>query len=605
MSPLESLRSRLTGIQPSSQGFKARCPAHDDRKRSLSVGEGDDGRALIKCFAGCETEDILEALGMTWTDLFASDHDGDASERRDHRIVATYDYRDSDGTPLYQVVRYEPKDFRQRRPDGAGGWLWNLDGVRRVLYRLPDLGAADQTAPVFLVEGEKDADSLVAAGLVATTNAGGAARWQDDFAEALRGRTVIVLPDNDEAGVRHANQVARSVHGVAAKVKILVLSGLQPKGDVSDWLADGGTAEELRLLATEAPDWSPGTEPSGTRSSGATAQERAWPLPLQDPAYHGLVGEIVRTLDPHTEADPAAILTNLLVMVGSAAGRGPHVRVGPARHGLNLDVVHVGETAKGRKGTAYAGPRLLVGDSDETWGTRVVSGLSSGEGLIWAVRDAIEKSVPVKEKVDGRQQVVDYQVVIDDPGVDDKRLLVVEQEFASTLKVAGREGSTLSPVLRQAWDGDDLRILTKNSPAVATGPHVSVIGHITRDELLRQLDSTEAANGFANRFLWVCVRRSKVLPEGGQPPEAELHALTGRLRDILAFAETAGELSRDDDARALWAEVYPELSAGKLGLFGAVTARAEAQVLRLSALYALLDRSTLIRPAHLVAALAV
>jgi len=323
MSPLESLRSRLTDIQPSGQGFKARCPAHDDRKSSLSVREGDDGRALIKCFAGCETRDILEALGMTWADLFDSGQDGDASERRDRRIVTTYDYRDDVGTLLYQVVRYEPKDFRQRRPDGAGGWLWNLDGVQRVLYRLPDLGAADQAVPVFLVEGEKDADNLVAAGLVATTNAGGAAKWQDDFAEALRGRTVIVLPDNDDAGRRHADQMTRSLHEVAEEVKILDLPGLPPKGDVSDWLTAGGTSEELRRLAAEAPAWSPGAEPSGTRSSGTTAQDRTWPPPLQDPAYHGLVGDVVRTLDPHTEADPAAILTNLLVMVGSAAGGGP------------------------------------------------------------------------------------------------------------------------------------------------------------------------------------------------------------------------------------------------------------------------------------------
>ncbi len=605
MTPLELVLSRLHGIKPSGQGVTARCPAHDDRKNSLNVREDANGIVWIKCFAGCAKEDILRALDLTWPDLFPKDRDDAGEPRASGRIVTAYNYKDAQGILLYQVVRYEPKDFRQRRPDGKGGWIWNLNGVRRVLYRLPELRAADPAEPVFLVEGEKDADNLAALGLVATTNAGGAAKWLEVFAEALRDRVVVLLPDNDEAGRKHAAVVGRSLHGIAGEVRVLDLPDLPPKGDVSDWLTAGGTAEELRRLAADSPLWSPEQEPTGARSKGTGQQTPAWLQPLKEPAFHGLAGEVVRLIDPHTEADPAATLTNFLVMVGSAMGRSPHVRVGSARHGVNLNVVQVGETAKGRKGTAYAGPRALVGKADPEWAKHVVSGLSSGEGLIWAVRDPIEKIEPIKEKIDGRTQVVDYQTVVVDQGVADKRLLLVEQEFAATLKVAGREGNTLSPVLRQAWDGDDLRILTKNSPAVATAPHVSVIGHITKDELLRQLDSTEAANGFANRFLWVCVRRSKVLPEGGQLPEAELSRSADKLIEVLAFAREARELTRDEDAKALWAEIYPELSEGKPGLFGAVTARAEAQVLRLSALYALLDCSVVIRVEHVLAALAV
>jgi hypothetical protein len=331
----------------------------------------------------------------------------------------------------------------------------------------------------------------------------------------------------------------------------------------------------------------------------------SWPAPLREEALHGLAGDVVRALDPHTEADPAAILLNVLVMAGSAIGATPHARVGQARHGVNLFVVQVGETAKGRKGTGLSGPRHLVREADPEWRGRLVSGLSSGEGVIHAVRDPLEKQEPIKEKVNGRQEVTGYQTVVVDSGAEDKRLLVLEEEFASTLKVAGREGNTLSPVLRQAWDGEDLQILTKNSPERATAPHVAVIGHVTKDELLRYLDSTEGANGFANRFLWVCVKRSKVLPEGGEVPGAILEELTQRLIEVIEFARTAAEISRDKEAKALWAEIYPELSEGKPGLFGAVTARAEAQVLRLSALYALLDRSAVIRVEHLLAALAV
>ena len=326
-----------------------------------------------------------------------------------------------------------------------------------------------------------------------------------------------------------------------------------------------------------------------------------WPDPLSPLALHGPAGAAVRAMAPTTEADPAALLTNILVMAGSAIGRGPYVEVGYARHGTNLYVLQVGRTAKARKGTAEAGPRRLFRDVDAAWeAARVLGGLSSGEGLIWAVRDAIEKTEPIKEK----GQVVGYQQVTTDPGVADKRLLVIEEEFASTLKQGAREGNTLSPVMRQAWDGKDLRAMTKNSPAVATAPHVSVIGHITKDELHRNFDSTEAANGFFNRFLLVCVKRGNVLPEGGRLANEAMRDLVRRLTAAVDFARRAGRVERDDAARALWAEVYRDLSEGKPGMFGAVTARAEAQVLRLSLLYALLDSSRLIRAPHLTAALA-
>ncbi|MDP9353875.1 MAG: YfjI family protein [Chloroflexota bacterium] len=339
----------------------------------------------------------------------------------------------------------------------------------------------------------------------------------------------------------------------------------------------------------------------GGRTSAPTPRVSVSSPALADLALHGLAGEVVRAIDPHTEADPAAILSNLLVLFGSALGRTPHTLVGDTRHGVNLNVVQVGESSKGRKGTAMATPRRLIGTVDREWeARRIVTGLSSGEGLIWAVRDPIEKTEPIREK----KTVVGYQTVREDPGVQDKRLLVIEEEFASVLQRARRDGNTLSAVLRQAWDGHDLRVLTKTSPASSTAPHVSVVGHITRDELVRNLDSTEAANGFANRFLWVWVKRSKCLPEGGRVPEDQIAALSIRLGRALQFGRRVGEIRRDDQAKALWKEVYAELSEGRPGLLGAITARAEAQVLRLSSLYALLAESAMISPDHLGAALA-
>jgi hypothetical protein len=211
--------------------------------------------------------------------------------------------------------------------------------------------------------------------------------------------------------------------------------------------------------------------------------------------------------------------------------------------------------------------------------------LSSGEGLIWAVRDGSDI----------------------DPGITDKRFLVVQSELASTLRVMGRDGSTLSPVMREAWDHGDLQIMTKNSPAKATAAHVSMIGHITKVELRRYLTLTEQGNGFANRFLWICSQRSKLLPDGGG--EVDFTSFDKRLAAAITSARDlkVREFRRDKEATKLWHDQYEVLSDdGRDGILGAVTSRAEAHVVRLSLIYALLDRETCeIRLPHLEAALEV
>jgi hypothetical protein len=324
-------------------------------------------------------------------------------------------------------------------------------------------------------------------------------------------------------------------------------------------------------------------------------------LPELDPkALHGLAGDVVRTLSPHTEADDAAILIQLLTAFGNIIGRTAYFSVEAARHYLNLFVVLIGATSKGRKGTSWGQVNRLAKNVDDLWASNCIkSGLSSGEGLIWAVRDPIERQEPIKEK--GR--ITGYQTNVVDAGVDDKRLLVLEAEFASVLRVMARETNTLSAIIRQAWDDGGLRVMTKNSPAQATGVHISIIGHITKDELRRNLEETETANGFANRFLWTVVRRSKLLPEGGSLSDRECNPLVERLHDAVTSARRIAEMHRDGEARTLWFKIYEELSGGHAGLLGAVTSRAEAQVMRLACLYALLDFSGVIRRVHLEAAL--
>lgn len=330
----------------------------------------------------------------------------------------------------------------------------------------------------------------------------------------------------------------------------------------------------------------------GKPNGGAAAsdeQEPPWPE-LAPQALHGLAGEVVAAIDPHTEADPAAVLVHFLVGFGNLIGREPHFRVGGTEHHTNLFACFVGATAAGRKGSAWGEVQRLLRLADPEWAQdRIAGGLSSGEGVIWAVRDP------------GEDADMDEN---GDQGAADKRLLILEPEFAAPLRIMEREGNTLSAIIRQAWDSGTLRVLTKRNPVRATDAHISIIGHITRDELLRYLNSTELGNGFANRFLWLAVRRSKLLPDGGCLPENDVLRLADRIGRAAQSARDIGEVRRDEEARLMWHAVYGALTAGRTGLFGAVTSRAEAQTMRLAMLYAVLDGSATIRADHLRAGLA-
>lgn len=333
----------------------------------------------------------------------------------------------------------------------------------------------------------------------------------------------------------------------------------------------------------------------------ATPISSTWPDPMPEEAFHGIAGEIVRAIEPNSEADPVATLLHVLVTFGNMVGHQPHFYVGGTKHFANLMVVNVGATAS-RKGTAKDDTFFVMRPTDPNYfDAHVKSGMSSGEGFIWAVRDPIVEMQPIKEK--GR--VVGYEEVVTDHGVEDKRLLLIEPEFGSTLRVMGRDHNTLSAQIRQAWDSGSLRVLTKNSPAKATDAHISILGHITPEELHKYLGETERANGFGNRILWAAVKRSKFLPDGGNLRLLDLSGVQDRLKAAVEFARSTGEVTRSAAARELWHKVYMHLVGDRKGLFGAVTSRAEAQTMRLAMIYALLDCSPVIEVHHLKAALAV
>jgi hypothetical protein len=314
------------------------------------------------------------------------------------------------------------------------------------------------------------------------------------------------------------------------------------------------------------------------------------PSPLRDSAsprlpvaaLHGYAGLAVRTIAPHTEAHPASILLQLLTAFGNMVGPGPHCMVDATRHGLNLFLVLVGDSSKARKGTSWSQIARLFAEVDQPWlTTRVTAARLTAGGLVHTLRD---QQPPT-----------------------DRRLLTLSEEFAFVLRMLKSGNGHLSPLLRCAWDSGHLPALNMNRPEQATGTHLSLIAHITQRELTPNLHATEAHNGFANRCLWAWVERSNCLPDGGSLTVNDLSPVARELRSALDWATSTPEIlfRRNAAAGELWQDCYPSLSQLRPGMRGAATSRAEAQVLRLSAIYAALDCTSVIALPHLEAALAV
>jgi hypothetical protein len=315
---------------------------------------------------------------------------------------------------------------------------------------------------------------------------------------------------------------------------------------------------------------------------GQQQSEPEEPPTLREPALHGLAGEAVRALAPHSEADPAALLLQFLAAFGNLVGSAPHALVGSTRHALNLFVILVGETSKARKGTSWRQIAELFAEADPDWTRqRVTTIRPTPANILESFRDR-------------------------EPAAD-RRLFLLAEEFASVLQLLGRQSGQLSALLRCAWDGSDLSAHDGHHVVRAIAPHISLVGHITQSELVQRMGSDECHNGFANRCLWVSVRRSQSLPEGGSVPPDQSAALVGELIRVVHWVNSQPQLifRRTEDARALWNDCYPALSQTRADVYGAATSRAEAQVLRLSALFAALDASPLVETCHLESALAV
>lgn len=549
----------LEGVQKRQHGYMAKCPGHDDVRPSLHISVDDRGIGL-RCHAGCSNEVILNEMGLNYTDLFFDD---EKPTTKRSEIVAEYNYHDERGTLLYQVVRYDDKKFRQRRPNGVG-WVWDMNGVRRVPYFLPEVLQSDAT--IFIVEGEKDVHTLRAHGFVATTNSGGAGKWDESWTSYFDGRRVVIIPDLDEPGFEHANKIAESLRHVANVSYIR----LYDAKDITEWLLTHSIAQLNELVESASPY----EESLVLRPD--VLKDFTWP---EVPIDYGLLGEITALIEPHSEADPVGIFMELLVTFGSCIGSGPYYKIGGTYHRCNLFLALCGETGTARKGSAHDWVREIFGQIDAGFiNNCMLGGLSSGEGVIHAVRDP---------KVNKKGEVTDE-------GVVDKRRVFFESELAGrTFTAMKREGNTLSSVLRQAWESTNLAVATKQNDDRATGALISIIGHATVKELLGTLRHSDIVGGFANRFLYFVVRRSKLLPIQTEPEEVALRDICIKVRKALEDARRVSRVTlAEGPATERWEEIYRELDREANNEDNAIApflSRGAPQILRMAMILTLAD----------------
>lgn len=385
---------------------------------------------------------------------------------------------------------------------------------------------------------------------------------------------------------------------------------------VGSWVNDGGSIEDI---LGQALLWNEGNNSPLPRKEIETTvksifekhQREApawepkiekWPV-LDSKALYGFAGKFVELACRNSEADPAAVLATFLARFGIEAGDKSFLWVGDTKHYARIFAVVVGASAKSRKGTSSKPVQrlFLLNDSfpisERLYKTANTSPgpFSSGEGVVFAVRDEIKEWSFDKKAGRG-------EFIVKDPGIEDKRLFVLDEEFGGILTCARRDGNTLSTILRTAWDSGNIDPLTKNSKIKATGAHIGWVSHIVRQELERKLSEVESFNGFANRVLWVCAKRQYEVALPKPMPENELRKLQGELLDILSMTKNATPILLSPAAETKWVEVYPELSKDYPGLTGCVINRGEAQTLRLAMIYCLLDGKTIITPDHLGAA---
>lgn len=522
-------------------------------------------------------------------------------------------------------------------------WCWKSLPDNRPLYGLQKLHS-EQPKPVLLVEGEKTADAaqtLLPEYAVLTWSGGSNAMAKSDFSP-LYGRSIVIWPDNDKPGLEAVAFVCEMLAKKTDTIRIVLPSPTLPTGwDLADAipqdmdiqqslrnsLAPAAFLREYRnrFQKIEAQSRPSGKEESGINTAplphgGGKGQSqpadneefdiKEWPK-FSYEACPGILGDFVALATRDSEADPAAVCITALVrfcaeVYGIGANKGPHILVGETAHPPRLFAVICGNSSKARKGTSRYPVAKLFGralcepsylrelrlpvPARESGGP-----LSTGEGLAYHVRELSDAEME-------RLQKQNPEMDIRDKG--DKRLIIMDEEFANGLACTKREGNTLSMGIRCFWDSGDYSPLTKSNPITVKGAHINIVTHITMQELSVCLAEVQAFNGFGNRFLWICARRSKLVALPSPMPHNDLAPIQRELWRIIAHAQNCGNVVMSASCLDYWKTIYPEISREHTGLVGSIINRAEAQTIRLALAYALLDGKQCINEPHLRAALA-
>jgi len=591
---LDSILGKLNKVRRSGDGWMARCPAHEDRDPSLSISEGTDGAVLLHCHAGCTTEAVVAELGVTLEDLFPP-------RETSPTIVATYDYVDKEGELLYQVVRMSGKQFWQRRPDGAGGYVWNLRGVERRLYHLPQvLEAVSAGRHVFLVEGEKDVHRLEALDFVATTNSGGAGKWYPSMNEALQGAHVVILPDNDEAGEKHAQQVATALSGIATDIRVVELPDLPSKGDVSDWVATGGTAEALKELTKATAEWELGGHDEEPEPVGDVAPEE-WEQPLRldtpaglpkfpvqvlPPVLRDFVTEVAETVQVPVDMPAVAVLG---VLAACTAGR-YKVNLSTHTEPCNLYLLCAMEPGERKTQTMkhvtaplYEEEAALV-ERAKPEVEEVRAGREIAEARIKRLQTQAAKCDDATERQTMQRELAEIRKSMDDPLplprliVDDAtpealaKLLAENHDTLAMLSaeggvagmMAGRYQEHSGPnldVYLKGHAGDPFKVDRASGETLHLENPALTLSLVVQPEVLRQLAEVKGGKGrgLLGRFLYSLPATNLGRRSNTQPHVMDLgieHHYAATVSAMLAqpLGDKARVLSIDGAARTEWAK---------------------------------------------------
>ncbi len=577
---LDEVVSWFEGAQQNGTGVMVRCSNHDDKRQSLHISLADDGKILMKCHAGCDVTDILARVGKTTKDLFPPRERKQARPTATPHALTTYNYVDEDGTVLYQAVRKQypdHKEFFQRKPKPGGGWDHRLGDVRRVLYRLPQLLAADPDEMVLVLEGEKDCDRAAADGWTTTTSVAGAGNWRDDYSESLTGRHVVLIPDNDLPGFKHMLQAARSLDGKAASITIVQLTAVPEKGDLSDYLDAGGRWEDLErlfvgersnILGAKVIDLDQlatlAGESPGKSAYAYCAEESAelpeFPLDVFPEPVRRYITDGAEAIN----VPPEMIAVPFLGFTAGVMGNTRAVVVKPGWiERPNLWLAVIGDPGSGKSpGLDYA--RQPLDDLQREAWERHRAEVAEHEIAIAAAKATKGNTEPPPEPpvlehyftTDATTEAL-ASILSTSPGV-----AVVRDELVGWVKShdAYRKGGDRQNYL-SLWAGAPLKVDRKGTaPLYVPHPCVPIIGGIQPDLLSDLGEEAKRRDGFVERILMVWPT-ARPIRWNESPIDAsaarEVVSIFRRLR-LQGAASDAGVIGFDPEARQAFGRWYEE-----------------------------------------------